>query len=131
MCATGVFNHAQGRNVIVYSIVFFSSRRRHTRYWRDWSSDVCSSDLKDGCGIDIHRSGKQPATFYWNEEKLCWMAGISGKEQKIATFNFGKDGEKGKATGSKILFICIDSNKIYFDNDIDNWLQVGGSDSIK
>src|SRR3712207_7792930 len=26
-------------------IVFFSSRRRHTRYWRDWSSDVCSSDL--------------------------------------------------------------------------------------
>src|SRR3712207_4446038 len=27
---------------------FFSSRRRHTRYWRDWSSDVCSSDLKVG-----------------------------------------------------------------------------------
>src|SRR5215217_6322860 len=26
---------------------FFSSRRRHTRYWRDWSSDVCSSDLAD------------------------------------------------------------------------------------
>src|SRR3712207_3331781 len=25
--------------------IFFSSRRRHTRYWRDWSSDVCSSDL--------------------------------------------------------------------------------------
>src|ERR1035437_7295000 len=24
---------------------FFSNRRRHTRYWRDWSSDVCSSDL--------------------------------------------------------------------------------------
>src|SRR3712207_8864857 len=24
---------------------FFSSRRRHTRYWRDWSSDVCSSDM--------------------------------------------------------------------------------------
>src|SRR3712207_9420237 len=26
---------------------FYSSRRRHTRYWRDWSSDVCSSDLAD------------------------------------------------------------------------------------
>src|SRR3712207_8860418 len=26
---------------------FFSSRRRHTRYWRDWSSDVCSSDLQE------------------------------------------------------------------------------------
>src|SRR3712207_7570466 len=29
---------------VVYCF-FFSSRRRHTRYWRDWSSDVCSSDL--------------------------------------------------------------------------------------
>src|SRR2546421_3477055 len=27
-------------------IFFFSSRRRHTRSDRDWSSDVCSSDLK-------------------------------------------------------------------------------------
>src|SRR5690606_40238893 len=26
---------------------FFSSRRRHTRFSRDWSSDVCSSDLRD------------------------------------------------------------------------------------
>src|SRR6266511_5677026 len=25
---------------------FFSSRRRHTRFSRDWSSDVCSSDLR-------------------------------------------------------------------------------------
>src|SRR3712207_3187049 len=28
------------------AVFFFSSRRRHTRYWRDWSSDVCSSDLR-------------------------------------------------------------------------------------
>src|SRR5690606_39803498 len=27
---------------------FFSSRRRHTRFSRDWSSDVCSSDLPGG-----------------------------------------------------------------------------------
>src|SRR5699024_11961882 len=27
------------------SVFFFSSRRRHTRSKRDWSSDVCSSDL--------------------------------------------------------------------------------------
>ena len=26
-------------------LFFFSSRRRHTRYIGDWSSDVCSSDL--------------------------------------------------------------------------------------
>src|SRR3712207_9352012 len=30
---------------MILVIFFFSSRRRHTRYWRDWSSDVCSSDL--------------------------------------------------------------------------------------
>src|SRR3712207_8339929 len=33
---------SQGMNLFC----FFSSRRRHTRYWRDWSSDVCSSDLQ-------------------------------------------------------------------------------------
>src|SRR6266550_5585253 len=29
----------------IFSFFFFSSRRRHTRCSRDWSSDVCSSDL--------------------------------------------------------------------------------------
>src|SRR5258707_14609290 len=33
----------RGSRMILF--FFFSSRRRHTRYWRDWSSDVCSSDL--------------------------------------------------------------------------------------
>src|SRR6266496_3848687 len=28
-----------------HALFFFSSRRRHTRSLRDWSSDVCSSDL--------------------------------------------------------------------------------------
>src|SRR3712207_4961657 len=31
--------------ICLSAVFFFSSRRRHTRYWRDWSSDVCSSDL--------------------------------------------------------------------------------------
>src|SRR5439155_18742198 len=33
-----------------YDIFFFSSRRRHTRWPRDWSSDVCSSDLNTARG---------------------------------------------------------------------------------
>src|SRR2546429_4213422 len=32
---------------------FFSSRRRHTRCSRDWSSDVCSSDLNDRGGTQV------------------------------------------------------------------------------
>src|SRR6266511_5923623 len=33
--------------MLAVSFFFFSSRRRHTRFSRDWSSDVCSSDLAD------------------------------------------------------------------------------------
>ena len=44
---------------------FFSSRRRHTRYWRDWSSDVCSSDLDLISGL-----------FSWDFSHIlfCWKA---------------------------------------------------------
>src|SRR5690606_41043246 len=34
---------------------FFSSRRRHTRFSRDWSSDVCSSDLRITSTLDDER----------------------------------------------------------------------------
>src|SRR2546429_4613028 len=34
--------------MMIVSFFFFSSRRRHTRCSRDWSSDVCSSDLETG-----------------------------------------------------------------------------------
>src|SRR6266511_3963554 len=37
---------------------FFSSRRRHTRFSRDWSSDVCSSDL-DGSARQVHDEGDE------------------------------------------------------------------------
>src|SRR5690348_18076858 len=30
---------------LLFFVFFFSSRRRHTRWTGDWSSDVCSSDL--------------------------------------------------------------------------------------
>src|SRR5207253_7821090 len=36
-------------------VFFFSSRRRHTRWPRDWSSDVCSSDLKLLIGNVFHQ----------------------------------------------------------------------------
>src|SRR6267143_2971983 len=37
--------------VVYMNWFFFSSRRRHTRWNCDWSSDVCSSDLGDGVTI--------------------------------------------------------------------------------
>src|SRR3712207_9275576 len=41
-------------------IFFFSSRIRHTRYWRDWSSDVCSSDL-----TRAYRHGDDLRKVHW------------------------------------------------------------------
>src|SRR2546429_8669173 len=50
----------------VYEIVgtsfflFFSSRRRHTRCSRDWSSDVCSSDLVKNFPSELHTMAFRP-----------------------------------------------------------------------
>src|SRR6266498_20567 len=41
----------------MFILFFFSSRRRHTRCGRDWSSDVCSSDLAQRGARDSHRDG--------------------------------------------------------------------------
>src|SRR5690625_5740705 len=50
-------------NSILIVSFCFSSRRRHTRWPRDWSSDVCSSDLiYDGPQVMDKRS--------WFQEKL-------------------------------------------------------------
>src|SRR5690606_30255491 len=38
-------SHQIGKAISTLEVFFFSSRRRHTRFSRDWSSDVCSSDL--------------------------------------------------------------------------------------
>src|SRR5690625_2775213 len=49
------------RGAYLHSLIcvffFFSSRRRHTRWPRDWSSDVCSSDLGRGNRIGPVESG--------------------------------------------------------------------------
>src|SRR5690625_5997711 len=47
-------------------VFFFSSRRRHTRWPRDWSSDVCSSDLRLRAGDSfVFDAGRQH--LYVNE----------------------------------------------------------------
>src|SRR5438128_6645209 len=61
------------RFFVLVFFFFFSSRRRHTRCYRDWSSDVCSSDLRgrihplccsDGaslCGVSAATCDECPA----------------------------------------------------------------------
>src|SRR5690554_4731694 len=51
---------------------FFSSRRRHTRCGRDWSSDVCSSDLGRGM-----QNGENFEMLYKVADKLGAAVGAS------------------------------------------------------
>src|SRR2546429_2408190 len=48
---------------------FFSSRRRHTRCSRDWSSDVCSSDL-EVIGFERRSTKVDGITYCWHEYVL-------------------------------------------------------------
>src|SRR3712207_293144 len=73
-----------------------SSRSRHTRYWRDWSSDVCSSDLGVSAG-----GGDQGATF---EGETTGPGGdtspavidgsVTDEAQEIVTDVFNPDDER-------------------------------------
>src|SRR5579883_2924487 len=45
-------------SIFFFFFFFFSSRRRHTRFSRDWSSDVCSSDL-GGHVADVPHEGRR------------------------------------------------------------------------
>src|SRR5690625_7792981 len=49
-------------NLFASFFFFFSSRRRHTRWPRDWSSDVCSSDLTERATTRTIRSPRKPST---------------------------------------------------------------------
>src|SRR5258705_11545570 len=71
---------------------FFSSRRRHTRCLSDWSSDVCSSDLKQktayGClsdwSSDVCSSDQIGRAHCWNTVKISVVA-VSLKKKKKTT----------------------------------------------
>src|SRR5690606_40576250 len=52
---------------------FFSSRRRHTRFSRDWSSDVCSSDLVDWQVVGQAFEQKP----FWKKDGGIWAPDIN------------------------------------------------------
>src|SRR6266581_3737522 len=58
---------------------FFSSRRRHTRWTGDWSSDVCSSDLPSSSATRIARA---PASRPFSTSSLTTEAGRS-EERRV------------------------------------------------
>src|SRR5256884_6890966 len=70
----------------MYSIVFFfSSRRRHTRCSRDWSSDVCSSDLElESHPVALAVMERNSIIFVEKKPAVC--AGIDGDGERARDF---------------------------------------------
>src|SRR5439155_16169498 len=70
----------------VFCFFFFSSRRRHTRWPRDWSSDVCSSDLGLGKSAKIVR-----LEVWWPASNSRQSFAHVDKNQFIEIKEFAKD----------------------------------------
>src|SRR3712207_9585349 len=72
-------------------LFFFSSRRRHTRYWRDWSSDVCSSDLvcSWSAGEPQCREGRISGAFEIETGRSALLA-VPSAHQETLVFRSGE-----------------------------------------
>src|SRR5205809_667325 len=67
---------------LCYVFFFFSSRRRHTRCSRDWSSDVCSSDL--ATWVSIHHGGGVGMGFSQHAGMVIVCDGTAAAARRIA-----------------------------------------------
>src|SRR5207253_8102589 len=66
---------------------FFSSRRRHTRWPRDWSSDVCSSDLISYVNNTVDPNNDFPATLGTSGSTVIDLGGGVRNVNVVANFN--------------------------------------------
>src|SRR5437899_11421256 len=73
---------------------FFSSRRRHTRCLSDWSSDVCSSDLREGVplGYELFAGNRNDVTTL--EEIVERIERLYGKANRIWVMDRGMISEE-------------------------------------
>src|SRR5690606_41144853 len=85
---------------------FFSSRRRHTRFSRDWSSDVCSSDLSSRRNSRMATTPSQAASIVgmmkdsellpWNRLNFLSTADESMYAALLASSVFNGDSANGQ-----------------------------------
>src|SRR6266536_6353761 len=81
-------------------IFFFSSRRRHTRSTRDWSSDVCSSDLEADDLMLLYSAGK-PVTVVAILQ--LWEQGKLGLDDRVGDYIDGWGAGKARCTIRHVL----------------------------
>src|SRR5690349_23488386 len=70
---------------------FFSSRRRHTRSLRDWSSDVCSSDLEPAAAEDHAAARAQRAADGLDADDAAVLDQEAGQPGVVVHRNAGVD----------------------------------------
>src|SRR5690606_40695464 len=80
-CLVQFYNVIKDKIMPFRLLFFFSSRRRHTRFSRDWSSDVCSSDL-------VQSAGPGAAVFVLNEV-LANPSGPEPQQEWVEILNAG------------------------------------------
>src|SRR2546422_3594318 len=73
-------------SVLVEYFFFFSSRRRHTRCSRDWSSDVCSSDLQF----------RYEDLRFWEDDALCFNQAVSLNRDRPARAVLGNNRKRSE-----------------------------------
>src|SRR2546429_4317382 len=75
---------------------FFSSRRRHTRCSRDWSSDVCSSDLFDR----YHSFGNR------SDREDCRLRRSDNRAKRVHLVHSQRSEEHTSELQSRLHLVC-------------------------
>src|SRR5256885_399302 len=93
-----------------FCIVFFSSRRRHTRLQGDWSSDVCSSDLMENgelfavCYADLDHFKEYNDRYSYNDgDRVIYI--LSRILHDVVKGMLGNRGFVGHIGGDDFIFI--------------------------
>src|SRR5690606_6830991 len=76
-------------------LFFFSSRRRHTRFSRDWSSDVCSSDLDEGGFVELALARAEAAGRRERRRDIDVMVAIGGAGVEDERITVGQSDRQG------------------------------------
>src|SRR5215217_2213245 len=110
---------------------FFSSRRRHTRYWRDWSSDVCSSDLTIRRAQIVEGDGAEPGIGNIRRDRGGAVGRTDRTGDKARLAIFGADprrGGAGKLRALEVKLIGKTGKVVIGLRDRGRGKRVGGDD---
>src|SRR5690606_40913576 len=109
---------------------FFSSRRRHTRFSRDWSSDVCSSDLVPKAKGSAHPN-IAPYQAFRASDGWFVMAAATDKQYRSACDVVGrpelKDDSRFVTNADRVVNraeLVDELNQVFGTQPVTHWVEV-------